>query len=82
MAQVYESQPTPERKSGFLAAWKRFNNVSAAVLAAAGIVFEQPVLLGLAAIDVVQSIMIGKFEKWRQRRKATKQLGGKVLAFS
>ncbi|MBI2589204.1 hypothetical protein HYW35_03330 [Candidatus Saccharibacteria bacterium] len=79
MSRSHELQPGMEKKGGFLNAWKRFNQVSAAVLAAAGIVFEQPILLGLAAIDILQSYVIGKIEKARERRQVTKQLGSKAL---
>ena len=79
MARSSESQPSAERKSGFLSTWKKFNTVSAAVLATAGVVFEQLVLLGLAAIDILQNYVIGRFEKWRVRRKAGKALGGQAL---
>ncbi len=79
MAVNHESQPSQERKSRFLRVWKTFNKVSAAVLATAGIIFEQPVLLGLAAIDVIQNILINKYEKWRAKRQASKKIGGAAL---
>lgn len=74
-----EAQSGGNKKGRFLELWKKFNTVSAAVLASAGVVLEQPLLLGLAAVDVAQSWAIGRFEKWRDKRKAGKSLGASAL---
>jgi hypothetical protein len=69
-----------ERRGGLVGFLKRFNKISAAVFATAGIVLENPTLLGLAAIDVAQSYGLGRYEKWRDRRKAQKGLGKIAIA--
>jgi hypothetical protein len=57
---------------GFL---KKFNKISAAVFLSAGVIFESGTLLALGAIDVGQSYLLGRYEKWRDKRKAGKNIG-------
>lgn len=70
-----EAKTGGERKGGLVGFLKKFNKISAAVFATAGVILESPALLGLAAIDVGQSYLLNRYEKWRDRRKAHKSLG-------
>ncbi len=79
MAKNPEVQSGTERKGRFLRAWKNFNKVSAAVLAAAGVIFESPLLLGLAAIDLAQ-VGIAKWLENRKKNKKATKMGGFALA--
>lgn len=71
--------PTGEQGNRLLRFYKKFNKISAAVFASAGIIFDSGVLLGLAAFDVAQAWGVSKLEKWNQRRKADKTLGGLAI---
>lgn len=68
-----------ERK-GFVGFLKKFNKISAAVFLSAGVVFESGPLLALGAVDVGQSYLLGRYEKWRDKRKAAKNLGRAALS--
>lgn len=73
-----EKQNHQERK-GLLSFLKKFNKISAAVFLSAGVIFDSGALLALGMIDVAQSYAIGRFEKWRDKRKASKKMGGFAL---
>jgi len=69
VAKSFESKAS-EGKGGFLELWKRFNKVSAFVLAAGGVVLGEPALLAWAGIDVAQNYLINRFQEWRAKSKA------------
>jgi hypothetical protein len=78
MANSFESSASSNK--GFLEFWKRFNKVSAIVLASAGVVLENLALLGLAGVDVAQNFVINRVQEGRSKRKASKGLGKAALS--
>jgi hypothetical protein len=78
MANSFESSASSNK--GFLEFWKRFNKVSAIVLASAGVVLENLALLGLAGVDVAQNFVINRVQEGRSKRKASKELGKAALS--
>jgi hypothetical protein len=80
MAKSFETSASS--KKGFLEFWKKFNKVSAIVLVSAGVVLENPALLGLAGVDVAQNFVINRVQEGRSKRKASKGLGKVALANS
>jgi hypothetical protein len=78
MAKSFESSASSNK--GFLEFWKRFNKVSAIVLASAGVVLENPALLGLAGVDIAQNFVINRVQEGRSKSKAKKGLGKVALS--
>lgn len=79
MVNKAESQPGAEKKGRFLRFYKNFNKISAAVLLTAGVVFESPILLGLAAIDLAQVGLVKWIEN-RRKAKRTNKMGSLAVA--
>ncbi|HLG91030.1 MAG TPA: hypothetical protein VI336_02630 [Candidatus Saccharimonadales bacterium] len=79
MARNTESGSGSERKGRLLRVYKKFNKISAAVLGAAGVILNSEILIGLALLDAGQAYLAGKLEKWRQRTKSAKPMGGLAL---
>jgi hypothetical protein len=75
-----EAKPSTERKGRLVSFLKKFNKISAAIFATAGIILESTALLGLAVIDIGQSYLLNRYEKWRDRRKAHKNIGSLAVA--
>lgn len=79
MASKAESAVGSERKGRIIGFLRRFNKISAAVFAAAGVVLQNAALLGLAAFDVAQNYALSRYEKWRGRRQArSAQKAGRI----
>ena len=68
-----------EKKNRLVEFYKRFNKISFAVLATAGVVLKSEVLLGLAAIDLTQIYLVNRIQEWNKRRKAGKAAGRAAL---
>ena len=73
-------EKSPEKKGSLVSFLKKFNKVSAAVLLSAGVILESGPLLALGAIDVGQSYLLGRYEKWRDKRKAAKGAGKAAIS--
>lgn len=75
-----EAQPTPERKKGFLEAWKKFNTVTMFVWIAAGFVID-PIFFAAAGFDLAQNYLINRYQESRaaKKQKASQPAGRLAL---
>lgn len=77
MANSREKGPSPERKSSFLEAWKKFNIVTGAVWLAAFAVTQNAIFGVAAAFDLLlQNRLI---EAWQNRKQKAQKVGRTAL---
>jgi hypothetical protein len=81
MAKGLEAQ-SGSGEGRFVQFYKKFNKISAAVFASAGIITGQEALFIPAAFDVAQIYGVNKLQEWNKKRKSSKSLGGFALSRS
>jgi hypothetical protein len=80
MAKNFEAPAGEKGESRVVRAYKAWNKISAAALAAAGVIFESTTAFVLAGVDIAQNALINRAQEWWKKRKVSKTLGKTATA--